>query len=89
MSSGGGSQKSSKTNSSKTSTSNQPNAIAKWNQCSWCGLIIVKHFNDDHICNENKQANEHLNSLIETQQPFLSSNLSYLKGIEHSKGNFN
>jgi hypothetical protein len=86
--SSGGSQKTSKTNSSKNSASNQTNAIAKWNQCSYCGLIIVKHFNDDHICDQNKKANEHLNSLIEMQQPFLSSNLSYLKCIEHSKGNF-
>ena len=87
--SSGGPQKSAKTNSTKNTTSNQPITIAKWNQCLWCGLIIVKHFNDDHICSENKTANEHLNSLIEMQQPFMSSNLSYLKCIEHSKGNFN
>ena len=72
--------------SSNTSLNQQSNAnTSKWNQCMTCGLIICKQFNDDHLC--FTQNNEHyLNQLMEKNQAFLYSNVSYLKCIEHSKG---
>ena len=88
-----------KTASSDTSKQMNGNTqlIQKWNQCSSCGIIISKQYNEEHKCASNEDntsqpkrtkviTNEQVTSLIGKQQVFLSANIANLKVVEHSKG---
>lgn len=68
-------------NKSMKQKSDKINLKAKfqWNQCAKCGLILPKHFNEEHECFD-------IDKSILSNHAFIFNDFSILNAVEHTKG---